>query len=313
MKKLACVFPGQGSQAVGMLGELGAAFPVVRHTFEEASDALGLDLWRLAQEGPAQELNRTERTQPALLAAGVAVWRVWREQGGPAPAALAGHSLGEYTALVCAGSLGLAEAVRLVAARGRYMQEAVPEGQGAMAAVMGLRDGQVEALCREASAGGEVVVPANYNAPGQVVVAGHAGAVERAVAAARAAGAKRVVPLAVSAPSHSPLMAPAARRLAEDLAALAWRSPEPPVIHNVDASPHPEPEALRGALERQLTEPVRWTACVERLAAEGAEAVVECGPGKVLCGLVRRIRRELAALPLHDPASLEAALEAVAA
>ncbi|RMD80260.1 MAG: [acyl-carrier-protein] S-malonyltransferase [Gammaproteobacteria bacterium] len=312
MTRFAMVFPGQGSQAVGMLAELGRAFPVVRETFEEASEALGLDLWRLAQEGPEEELNRTERTQPALLAAGVAVWRAWRDQGGPAPAAMAGHSLGEYTALVCAGALGLAEGVRLVAARGRYMQEAVPEGRGAMAALLGLADEAVEALCREASAGGELVVPANYNAPGQVVVAGHAPAVARVAAAARAAGAKRVVPLAVSAPSHSPLMAPAAARLAGELAGVAWRPPEVPVVHNVDAQPHPEPDALRRALARQLTEPVRWTACVRRLAAEGAEAVVECGPGKVLCGLVRRIQRGLAAHPAGEPAALAAALEALA-
>lgn len=303
----AIVFPGQGSQSVGMLGALGEAFPVVRQTFSEASEVLGYDLWQLVQAGPEKELDRTERTQPALLTAGVAVWRVWREQGGAAPVVMAGHSLGEYTALVCAGALAFPDAVALVADRGQYMQEAVPQGAGAMAAILGLPDQQILEACEQA-AQGEVVSAANYNAPGQVVVAGAAAAVERAVAVARSAGAKRAVVLAVSVPSHCALMQPAAVRLTERLAAISIRTPDIPVLHNVDAAPRPDANAIREALAAQLYRPVRWTDCVQAMAARGASAYLEAGPGKVLSALNRRIVPEAAVLPLGDPEGLQAAL-----
>ena len=303
----AIVFPGQGSQSVGMLGALGEAFPVVRQTYAEASEVLGYDLWRLVQAGPETELDRTERTQPALLAAGVAVWRVWQEQGGAAPVVMAGHSLGEYTALVCAGALAFPDAVALVAERGRYMQDAVPQGAGAMAAVLGLADEQVLAACEQA-AQGEVVSAANFNAPGQVVVAGAAAAVQRAVEAARSAGAKRAVVLAVSVPSHCALMRPAAVRLTERLAALSIRTPGIPVLHNVDAAPRPDADGIREALAAQLYRPVRWTECVRAMAARGASAYLEAGPGKVLSALNRRIVAEAAVLPLGDPDGLQVAL-----
>jgi [acyl-carrier-protein] S-malonyltransferase len=309
MGALSFVFPGQGSQAVGMLAELAAAYPLVGDTFAEASAALGLDLWRLVQEGPAEELNLTHNTQPAMLAAGVAVWRVWQQQGGVQPAYLAGHSLGEYTALVAGGAIEFADAVRLVAERGRLMQAAVPEGTGAMAAILGLDDDQVRAACAQAAAG-EVVEAVNFNSPGQVVIAGHAGAVARAVEAAKAAGAKRAVTLPVSVPSHCALMRPAAERLAQRLASMAVRVPQIPVLHNVDVAVASTADAVRDRLARQLHSPVRWAETVKRLVAEGVTLVVEAGPGKVLAGLNKRIDKNLESVAAYDPASLAAALEA---
>ncbi len=301
--KLAYVFPGQGSQSVGMLAELAAEFPVVAATFAEASERLGYDLWALVQNGPEAELNSTDRTQPAMLAAGVAVWRVLGERGAPRPAVLAGHSLGEYTALVCAGALEFGDAVALVADRGRFMQEAVPQGEGAMAAVLGLDDEQVRAVCTEA-AGGEVVEAVNLNAPGQVVIAGHRAAVERAMEAAKAAGAKRALLLPVSVPSHCALMRPASERLAERLREIELKAPTIPVLHNVDVAECSDPDGIRDRLVRQLYSPVRWVETVEALAARGIEQVVECGPGKVLAGLNKRIVRGLDAVAVFDPASV---------
>ncbi|HHI76383.1 MAG TPA: [acyl-carrier-protein] S-malonyltransferase [Gammaproteobacteria bacterium] len=308
--RLAMTFPGQGSQSVGMLGDLAAAFPLVRETFEEASDALGSDLWTLSQQGPAEELNRTENTQPAMLAADIAVWRVWNEQGGPEPMLLAGHSLGEYAALVAAGALEFADAVRLVRERGRLMQEAVPAGEGAMAAILGLDDDQVRAICAEA-AQGEVAEAVNFNSPGQVVIAGDAAAIARAVELAKAAGAKRALPLDVSVPSHCALMRDAAQRLREVLQSVAVEAPRIPVLHNVTVEPAAEPDAVRDLLARQLHGPVRWVETVRAMREQGAEALVEAGPGKVLTGLCKRIDRQITALPVFDGASLEKALETI--
>ncbi len=309
MSKLAFVFPGQGSQAVGMLAELASAYPAVSDTFAEASAALGFDLWQLVQAGPADQLNLTHNTQPAMLAAGVAVWRVWQQQGGPAPQVLAGHSLGEYSALVAAEALDFADAVRLVAERGRLMQAAVPKGAGAMAAILGLDDDQVRAAC-VAGAAGEVVEPVNFNSPGQVVIAGDASAVGRAVEAAKAAGAKRALLLPVSVPSHCALMQPAAEQLAERLAATTVRAPRIPVLHNVDVAATADADGVRDRLARQLYSPVRWVETVQRLAADGVTLVVEAGPGKVLAGLSKRIDKNLESLAVYDPATLAAALEA---
>ena len=304
----AFLFPGQGSQAVGMLVDFAGADAVVADTFAEASGALGYDLWDISSNGPAEELNRTEITQPALLSAGVAVWRLWRKRGGRQPACMAGHSLGEYSALVCAGAIGFAEAVLLVRDRGRYMQEAVPAGAGAMAAILGLDGPAVERVCAGAAAGGAVSA-ANYNSPEQTVIAGEAGAVARALELARAAGAKRVVPLPVSVPSHCALMKPAAARLAERLASVAVSAPEIPVIRNVDAQAHEGPEDIRAALVEQLYRPVQWVETVRALGARGCGAVVESAPGRVLGGLVRRIERDL---PVHPLDTLEAFEQTVA-
>lgn len=309
---LAMVFPGQGSQAVGMLGALADAVPLVHETFAEASAVLDYDLWAVVAAGPEAELNRTACTQPAMLTAGVAVWRAWREAGGPQPAVIAGHSLGEYTALVCAGALEFADAVALTRDRGTWMQEAVAEGIGAMAAILGLDDDRVRSLCRE-GAEGQVVEAANFNAPGQVVIAGHAEAVQRVIALARGAGARRAVPLPVSVPSHCPLMSDAARRLGERLRETPVRVPEIPVVHNTDGRSHEDPEAIRTALARQLDHPVRWVECIQAIAARGATHVIECGPGRVLTGLVRRIDRNLDARCVEDPEGLDAALAALGA
>jgi [acyl-carrier-protein] S-malonyltransferase len=306
--KLAFVFPGQGSQAVGMLDELADAGPVVRGTFDEASDALGLDLWKLVSAGPKEELDLTHNTQPAMLAAGVAVWRLWRERGGALPQWMAGHSLGEYSALVCAGALDFADGVRLVAERGRLMQDAVPEGAGAMAAVLGLADGDVRAACAEA-AEGQVVDAVNFNAPGQVVVAGHHEAVSRAVEIARRKGAKRAIMLPVSVPSHCALMRPAAERLGERLAAVSIRSPAVPVLHNVSVDTASDPDRIRALLVQQLYRPVRWVETVERLSREGVSVLLELGPGKVLTGLGKRIDKNLEGIAVFDSASLKRALE----
>ncbi|MDN7199772.1 ACP S-malonyltransferase [Klebsiella pneumoniae] len=270
MTQFAFVFPGQGSQAVGMLAEMAAAWPVIEETFGEASAALGYDLWALTQQGPAEELNKTWQTQPALLAASVALYRVWQQQGGKAPALLAGHSLGEYSALVCAGVIGFADAVRLVELRGKFMQEAVPEGTGAMSAIIGLDDAAIAKACEE-SAEGQVVSPVNYNSPGQVVIAGHKEAVERAGAACKAAGAKRALPLPVSVPSHCALMKPAAEKLAVELQKITFNAPTIPVVNNVDVKCETAPDAIRDALVRQLYSPVQWTKTVEFMAAPAAE------------------------------------------
>lgn len=310
IRRLAFVFPGQGSQSVGMLAELAQAYPDVIQTFQQASDALGYDLWQLVQQGPEAELNRTDRTQPAMLAAGVAVWRVWNSNGGVTPEILAGHSLGEYTALVCAGALDFTDGIRLVADRARFMQEAVPQGQGAMAAILGLEDDQVIAVCKQAEQG-DVVTAVNFNAPGQVVIAGTAAAVERAVVLAREAGAKRAITLPVSVPSHCALMKPAAENMGRALANTTLRKPALPVLHNVDVAPHAEADSIRDALVRQLYSPVRWVETVRAMEARGVNSIIECGPGKVLAGLNKRIGRELVTLSVYDPDSLEEALSVV--
>jgi [acyl-carrier-protein] S-malonyltransferase len=309
---LALVFPGQGSQSVGMLADLAGEFPQVRHTFAEASDVLGYDLWRLIQNGPDSELQQTAVTQPAMLTAGVAVWRVWQAVGGPVPTVMAGHSLGEYSALVCAGALPFAQAAQLVRLRGETMQQAVPVGAGAMAAVLGLERAAVEAACVAAATADEIVSVANYNAPEQSVIAGHTDAVARAGAAARAAGAKRVVPLPVSAPFHCSLMRPAADRMAPALTAAQVMAPTVPVVNNVDVATAGEPAAIRDALIRQIYSPVRWVEVVQAMRARGVTHVVECGPGKVLAGLTRRICGELESLAVHDAASLRQTLAALA-
>jgi [acyl-carrier-protein] S-malonyltransferase len=306
----AFVFPGQGSQSVGMLAALGAAEPIVKETFGEASQELGYDLWRLCQEGPEEQLGATERTQPAMLAAGVATWRVWRARGGAEPAAYAGHSLGEYSALVCSGALDFRTAVSLVQFRGRAMQEAVPAGQGAMAAILGVDDAEVVAACKEA-AEGDVVQAANFNSPGQVVIAGSVAAVDRAIEILKRKGAKRAIKLPVSAPSHSALMQPAAERLAERLQSVPFDAPRARNVYNVDVSTHGDAAAIRDALIRQLVGPVRWTETIRAIVASGARAIVECGPGRVLTSLNRRIEknREIAMLAIDDPESLAVALE----
>ena len=307
----AFVFPGQGSQSVGMLADLAAAEPQVRATFEEASQVLGYDLWQLVAEGPADALNATERTQPAMLSAGVATWRVWNARGGALPAVLSGHSLGEFTALVCAQALKFPAAVELVRYRGELMQQAVPAGSGAMAAILGLEDAQIEAACAEA-AQGAIVEPANFNSPGQVVIAGDAVAVARAIEAARARGAKRAVLLPVSVPAHSSLMRAAAQRLAERLGALELARPKIRYVSAVDAAAHEEPQDIRALLVRQLSSPVRWTDTLRAMSVAPIAQVIECGPGKVLTALNRRIERRdgLSFLALEDPASLQAALTA---
>lgn len=308
-QKLALVFPGQGSQTVGMLADLYAEFPLVRDTFSEASAALGYDLWALVANGPEADLNETHRTQPALLTASVAVWRLWQQQGGATPAYLAGHSLGEYSALVCAGVLSLSDAVKLVEKRGQYMQSAVPAGTGAMSAIIGLDDALIAKACDEA-AQGEVVSPVNYNSPGQVVIAGHKAAVERANELCKAAGAKRALPLPVSVPSHCALMRPAAEQLAKDLQTLSFHAPVISVVNNVDVAIAGDAAAIQDALIRQLFSPVRWTETIEYLAAQGVTEVIELGAGKVLSGLIKRINKELVTTSVNDVVSLQAALAA---
>ncbi|RLR17779.1 [acyl-carrier-protein] S-malonyltransferase [Sodalis-like symbiont of Bactericera trigonica] len=308
MTVFAMVFPGQGSQTVGMLTELAADHAVIEATFAEASAVLGYDLWQRVQQGPAEELNKTWVTQPALLASSVAIWRVWQQQGGQAPALMAGHSLGEYSALVCAGSLDFAAAIVLVALRGKLMQDAVPAGTGAMYAIIGLDNDAIAAACQQA-AQGQVVSPVNFNSPGQVVIAGHKEAVERAGLAFKAAGAKRALPLPVSVPSHCALMKPAAEKLAQALEAVTFAAPQIPVINNVEVRAEQHPTAIRQALVRQLYSPVRWTESVEYLASRGVEVLLEIGPGKVLTGLTKRIDGNLSGAAVNDPASLAAAIE----
>ncbi|MEZ9159202.1 ACP S-malonyltransferase [Vibrio lentus] len=306
MSKFAIVFPGQGSQAIGMLADLGEQYDVVKKTFSEASEALGYDLWALVQDGPVENLNETFRTQPALLTASVAIWRVWQELGLEQPANLAGHSLGEYSALVCAGVIDFKEAIKLVELRGQLMQEAVPAGVGAMYAIIGLDDEAIAKACEEA-AQDEVVSPVNFNSPGQVVIAGNKAAVERAGALCKEAGAKRALPLPVSVPSHCALMKPAADKLAVALEALEFNAPALPVINNVDVIAETDPAKIKSALVRQLYSPVRWTEGVQAMNEQGVEKLLELGPGKVLTGLTKRIVKTMTAAAVNDTASLDAA------
>jgi [acyl-carrier-protein] S-malonyltransferase len=307
----AMVFPGQGSQSVGMLATLAAVFPVVTETFAAASSVLGYDLWERVQQGPSELLNQTACTQPAMLAAGVATWRCWQEKTDKVPAVMAGHSLGEYTALVCADSLGFEEAVGLVEKRGQYMQNAVPDGQGAMAAILGLDDEQVHQLCAEA-AEGEVVSAVNFNSPGQVVIAGQATAIERAMKLAKAAGAKRALLLPVSVPSHCSLMKPAAERFAQDLAGTALKLPSMPVLHNVDVSSKSTVEGIRAVLSAQLYQPVRWVETIHAMKANGITRVLEMGPGKVLAGLNKRIEKSMPGVAVQTAEDLDKVLAELA-
>ncbi|BCV66868.1 malonyl CoA-acyl carrier protein transacylase [Shewanella carassii] len=308
MENFAFVFPGQGSQAVGMLADLAEHYPVVTETFREASDVLGYDLWQLVQQGPAETLNETDKTQPALLSASVALYRAWQAAGKAAPNVMAGHSLGEYSALVCAGVLKFTDAVKLVELRGQLMQQAVPAGTGAMFAIIGLDNDAIAKACKD-SAEGAVVSPVNYNSPGQVVIAGEKAAVERAAAACKAAGAKMAVALPVSVPSHCALMKPAADRLAIALGDIEFNQPQIPVINNADVAQPQDAADIRDALVRQLYSPVRWTETVEAMAAMGVTELYEVGPGKVLTGLCKRINKSLTAKAVNDAASLAALIE----
>lgn len=300
----AFVFPGQGSQSVSMLAELSESFPQVQQTFAEASDALGYDLWALVQNGPEAELNQTDKTQPAMLAAGIAVWRCWESVSDDKPAYLAGHSLGEYTALVAAGALDFKTAIKLVEKRGQFMQQAVPAGEGAMAAILGLDDDTVKAVCEQASDAG-IVEAVNFNSPGQVVIAGSKSAVDKAVMIATEKGAKRALLLPVSVPSHCALMRPAAEKLSAELESVSIQTPLIPVIHNTSVTSTSDPDQIRQLLAQQLYNPVRWVETVEWFAAQGVEILVECGPGKVLAGLTKRIDKSLQALPVFDSATLQ--------
>ena len=300
---LAFVFPGQGSQKVGMLAELAEQHAVIKETFGEASVALGYDLWDLIQNGEQEQLNLTERTQPVLLTSSVALWRVWQQQGGAQPAMVAGHSLGEFSALVCAGSLSFTDAVTLVRDRGQFMQTAVPVGEGAMAAVLGLEDKVIIDICQQS--GAEAV---NFNSPGQVVIAGKVAAVEQAIVLLKEAGAKRAMPLPVSAPFHTSLMRPAGEKLAEKVAGLTVSAPTIPVVHNVHAQTESDPEKIKTLLVEQIYSPVKWTSCIQTMATMGITKTLECGPGKVLGGLSRRIDRSLTSFSIEDPAGLEKAL-----
>lgn len=304
---LAFIFPGQGSQSVGMLKDLAENFSEVSATFQEASNALGYDLWSLIQDGPAEKLNSTDVTQPAMLASGVATWRAWQAKGGAMPAMMAGHSLGEYTALVCAGSLDFVDGIKLVSQRGQFMMQAVPAGTGAMAAILGMEDDAVRQVCLDA-AQGEVLEAVNYNSPGQVVVAGNKSAIERVCVLAKEQGAKRALELPVSVPSHCALMKPAAEQLAEVLSTISFKTPSIPVINNVDVAAAESEADIRDALKRQLFSPVRWVETVEKMSADGADQFNECGPGKVLVGLNKRINKTLTSAALLDSASIEAAL-----
>ena len=304
---VAFVFPGQGSQSVGMLAELADAHRTVQSTFAEASDTLGYDLWQLVQAGPETELNKTTKTQPALLASSVATWRVWSEAYQSRPMMMAGHSLGEYSALVCSGAISFSEAIRLVADRGAVMQDAVPEGTGSMAAVLGLDEKQVDEVCRQA-AQGQIVSAANYNSPGQIVIAGHREAVERAIELAKEAGAKRSIVLPVSVPSHCALMEKAADQFAARLNLVEFKQPGITILHNVDAASRQNVEAIKLALQQQLCQPVQWFRTIQEMVNKNVNTIIECGPGKVLSGLIKRIDRSLKVLPIYDPGSLEKAL-----
>jgi len=301
------VFPGQGSQSVGMLAELAEAFPLVEETFSQASDVLGYDLWKRTRNGPADLLNQTSCTQPAMLTAGVATWRCWQSQSDRLPAMMAGHSLGEYTALVCADAMEFADAVTLVEKRGETMQNAVPEGSGAMAAILGLDDDQVRSVCEQA-AQGEVVSAVNFNSPGQVVIAGNTAAVERVMALSKQAGARRALLLPVSVPSHCRLMQPAAQTFAKDLAAMSINAPAVQVLHNVDVASHDRPDAIREALAAQLFNPVRWVETVRAMHGAGITIILEMGPGKVLAGLNKRIEKSMQGIPVQTAEDIEKAL-----
>ncbi|MFT5426918.1 MAG: [acyl-carrier-protein] S-malonyltransferase [Gammaproteobacteria bacterium] len=303
---IAFVFPGQGSQSLGMMAELASSYPTVESTFAEASDVLGYDLWQLVQDGPEAELNKTTMTQPALLASSVATWRVWNEISQIKAVMMAGHSLGEYSALVCSDAISFTDAIQLVADRGAYMQDAVPEGTGSMAAVLGLEDKQIEEVCEQA-AQGQIVSAANYNSAGQVVIAGHKEAVERAVELAKAAGAKRTVILPVSVPSHCALMQEAADQFAQRLDTIKFNQSNVPVLQNVDATSRENVEDIKLALQQQLCQPVRWVKTIQEMVKQNVDTVIECGPGKVLSGLIKRIDRSLNILPIFDPASLDKA------
>lgn len=305
----AFLFPGQGSQRPGMLAGAAEAFPSVLRTFEEASDALGMDLWALTRDSDADTLSLTENTQPALLVSSVALWRAWCEAGGPMPAAMSGHSLGEFSALCCAGVLSLGDAARLVRERGRFMQSAVPVGAGAMAAILGLDDDVVISACAEISSPEAIVSAVNFNAPGQIVIAGHAAAVDAALAALKERGAKRAIRLPVSAPFHTALMEPAGERLADVLASLSLTAPSIPVVHNVTAAPEASPEVIRELLIRQIAAPVPWTRCIQSLSAMGCKEYVECGAGKVLGGLLRRIDKGAPCYYLEEPDALRDAMQ----
>lgn len=306
-KTLAFVFPGQGSQKIGMLAELSEKYPVISQTFAEASEVLGYDLWDLVQNGTQEDITLTERTQPLLLTASVAVWRVWQQEGGAQPSLMAGHSLGEWSALVCAGVVEFKDAVRLVRNRGAYMQEAVPQGQGAMAAIIGLDDGIIKTICTDACQGEEVAA-VNFNSPGQVVIAGNTAAVERAMAGCKEAGAKRALRLPVSAPFHTNLMKPAADRLADEIMATEFSTPQTLIVHNANAQTESDPEKIKQLMIDQICSPVLWVDCVNTLTANGIDTVVECGAGKVLSGLCKRIERSLGAQATEDSANLEKAL-----
>ncbi|MEM5536194.1 ACP S-malonyltransferase [Neptuniibacter pectenicola] len=308
-QKLAFVFPGQGSQQQGMLAELAESHPVITDTFAEASAVLGYDLWALVQSGPSEELDRTDKTQPALLTAGVALWRLWQEQGGEMPSVLAGHSLGEYTALVCGGAISFADGVKLVKLRGEFMQTAVPAGAGAMAAILGLDDAAIAQACKDAEQG-DIVSPVNYNCPGQVVIAGHKEAVARAIENCKAAGAKRAIPLPVSVPSHCDLMRPAAEKMALELSNIDVRMPDIQVVQNTTAQAPASVDELKNNLLTQLYSPVLWTKSVQNMIEQGVENVFECGPGKVLSGLNKKIHRPLIVAAINDAAGLEKALNA---
>jgi [acyl-carrier-protein] S-malonyltransferase len=308
--KSAFVFPGQGSQSVGMLAELAAEYPVVSETFQQASEALGYDLWQLVSNGPEADLNQTDRTQPAMLTAGIAAWRVWETVSEVKPAFFAGHSLGEYTALVAAGAVDFADAVKLVEKRGQLMQQAVPAGEGAMAAILGLEDDVVRELCAEASSAG-VVEAVNFNSPGQVVIAGSTPAVQKAIELATDKGAKRALQLPVSVPSHCALMQPAADKLAQELDAIEISLPTTPVIHNASVTAAVNTAEIKQLLAQQLYSPVRWVETVQWFAGQGVDTLVECGPGKVLAGLTKRIDKSLTALPLFDIASLQKTQQAL--
>lgn len=308
MDKFAFVFPGQGSQKLGMLSELATANPVIKSTFQEASAAIDTDLWDISQLDPDNILDRTDITQPVLLTASVAMWRLWQEKNGPAPALMSGHSLGEYAALVCANSLELADAVRVVHKRGQLMQAAVPEGTGKMAAIVGLENYQINEICDEAEEH-EVVSAANFNSPGQTVIAGHAAAVDRAIALCKEAGARRAMPLNVSVPSHCELMRPAARELAEVLDKVTLDRPEIPVVQNVNAEFSTDPAQIRENLVKQLYAPVQWVDCIRVMHKAGVQKIVECGPGRVLSGLIKRIEADLICCGTDDSNSLESALQ----
>ena len=307
---VAFLFPGQGSQSLGMLSDFSQAYPLVEEIFSEASDALGYDLWAIVKDGPVEKLNETTVTQPAILTASVALWRIWVKEGGPLPSVMAGHSLGEYSALLCAGAFNFSDTVSLVADRGKYMQEAVPPGEGAMAAILGLDNDKVVAACVEA-AKGEIVAAVNFNSPGQVVIAGQTDAVNRAMQLCKETGAKRALPLPVSVPSHCQLMEPAAHYLAERLQNIEISRPDIKMLNNVDVSSEDEPAKIQEALIRQLCNPVRWVDIINKMSEEGVSVTIECGPGNVLTGLNKRINRTLVSYSIDSPESMEKALKAL--